>query len=97
MVAGEGRREGLRYLHKAQEGRCDLGDGYGIRTAEMCGLPYEIVEEARALRERCVWCGNYIGKRLLSPSKRKKITFIQNPGRVANPSGKFDIPIRLSR
>lgn len=42
----------MRYLHKAREGRCDPGDGYGIRMAEMCGLPWEIVEEARLLREQ---------------------------------------------
>ena len=42
----------MRYLHKAVEGRCDPGDGYGIRTAEMCGLPWEIVEEARVLRSQ---------------------------------------------
>lgn len=47
-----GETRALRYLHKAVEGRCDPGDGYGIRTAEMCGLPWEIVEEARALRTK---------------------------------------------
>lgn len=50
-TGGAGVQTGaLRYLHKALDGRCDPGDGYGIRTAEMCGLPWEIVEEARALR-----------------------------------------------
>lgn len=49
--SGEQARS-LRYLHKAMEGRCDPGDGYGIRAAEMCGLPWEIVEEARVLRSQ---------------------------------------------
>ncbi|CAM9603702.1 unnamed protein product [Ectocarpus sp. 4 AP-2014] len=50
-TGGAGGQTGaLRYLHKALDGRCDPGDGYGIRTAEMCGLPWEIVEEARVLR-----------------------------------------------
>lgn len=49
-TAGSAESRALRYLHKAQDGRCDPGDGYGIRTAEMCGLPWEIVEEARVLR-----------------------------------------------
>lgn len=48
---GGGQDRAVRYLHKAMEGRCDPGDGYGIRTAEMCGLPLEIVEEARMLRQ----------------------------------------------
>lgn len=48
---GGGQDRAVRYLHKAVEGRCDPGDGYGIRAAEMCGLPREIVEEARTLRE----------------------------------------------
>lgn len=50
MTSSAGKTTGLRYLHKAQEGRCNPGDAYGIRTAEMCGLPWEIVEDARALR-----------------------------------------------
>lgn len=49
---GGGQGRAVRYLHKAVEGRCDPGDGYGIRTAEMCGLPGEIVEEARVLRQQ---------------------------------------------
>eukprot|EP00904_Undaria_pinnatifida_P001084 jgi/Undpi1/10977/HiC_scaffold_30.g13278.m1 len=56
-MASEGSGEKartLRYMHKAIEGRCDPGDGYGIRTAEICGLPWEIVEEARVLRSQVV-------------------------------------------
>ena len=49
---GRGQAHAIRYLHKAMDGRCDPGDGYGIRTAEMCGLPWEIVEEARILRQQ---------------------------------------------
>ncbi|CAB1104368.1 unnamed protein product [Ectocarpus sp. CCAP 1310/34] len=49
-----GHTGALRYLHKALDGRCDPGDGYGIRTAEMCGLPWEIVEEARVLRTQVI-------------------------------------------
>lgn len=53
LDGGGGRQDGaVRYVHKAVEGRCDPGDGYGIRTAEMCGLPREIVEEARTLRQK---------------------------------------------
>lgn len=54
MTSSAGKTTGLRYLHKAQEGRCNPGDAYGIRTAEMCGLPWEIVEDARALRAQVI-------------------------------------------
>ncbi|CAM9831328.1 unnamed protein product [Pylaiella littoralis] len=53
-AAAGAQTRALRYLHKALEGRCDPSDGYGIRTAEMCGLPCEIVEEARIVREQVV-------------------------------------------
>lgn len=49
---GVGQDRAVRYLHKVTEGRCDPDDGYGVRTSEMCGLPREIVEEARSLRQQ---------------------------------------------
>jgi DNA mismatch repair protein MSH4 len=72
-VSGRGGSEPVRFLHSVGDGACDVHGGYGIKMAELCGFPPEILEKARQLQTKA----RLVLPRLLAPRTNRTPQLLQ--------------------